>query len=139
MSLSDACFEFANAIAAAAKQFQAKVEGYADPEFHYFHDHILLLRQASIDTQQEPWSTDAAVVLIRLSEAVRARYDALPDSPNATLREAELRTQIEVMGSRLAASMTAEVDKVLAGSLPDGSAGSSNLPDSEVDHDNGGR
>ena len=71
MSLSDACYDFTQAVVCAAKELQGAVETYGGPEFGYSAEEILSLRVACANAHREPWNSDAAVILIRLSQPLR--------------------------------------------------------------------
>ena len=114
MSLSDACFDFTQAVICAAKELQAAVETYGGPEFGYSAEEILSLRVACTNARKEPWSSDAAVILIRLCSTVKAYHDALPGSQEAATRRAEMNALIESLTPTVEASLTTTVSELLA-------------------------
>jgi hypothetical protein len=83
------------------------------PEFGYSTQEILSLRVVCTNVQKQPWSSDAAVMLIRLCSAVMAHHDALPGSQEAATWRAEMNALIGSLAPAVEASLTTTVSELL--------------------------
>jgi hypothetical protein len=100
MALSDACFEFLDAVRTAAKELAEAVDEYGQPPFDYGEE-IWALRQACAEVADAPWDAEAGARLLRLAAAVLAYHDTLPGSPGEVARQAEMAKLVETLRSGL--------------------------------------
>ena len=118
MALSDACFDFIQAIVTASEQLKDDLEWYADSIFDY-GDELPALQKACQGFQAEPWNAEAAMVLIRLATSVMKFHDTPPGNPEEDKRRAEMDRFIMVLNSDLSVDESAEVQMLLPDVMAD--------------------
>jgi hypothetical protein len=100
MALSDACFEFLEAVCTAAQRLSAAVEEYGQPPFGYGEE-IEALRQTCAEAADAPWNTEVGARLLRLAAAVLAYHDTVPGAQVEAERQAEMAKLVLVLRSGL--------------------------------------
>jgi hypothetical protein len=112
MALSDACFDFTEALKAASRELLAAVEWYADSPLDYGNE-IEALRNACLDVQRTPWSEEAAVKLVRLTTSVMRYHDTVPGGPLEDKHRREMQRLIDLLLPSLDEADLGEVKRLL--------------------------
>lgn len=118
MSLSDSCFDFTEAIIAAARELQAATEHYADSPLDYGAE-TEALRNACLEVQRFPWNAEAAITLVRLASSVMRYHDTVPGSPHEINRREEMNRLVELLVPDLSAADASVVKRLLPDIIQD--------------------
>jgi hypothetical protein len=106
--LSDACFEFLEALREAAQELGRQVGHYANSPLGYGEE-IEALIVACDNVQVRPWNEEAAVRLIRLAGSILNYHDTLPGSPDETARLERMNALVRIVRSDLGEDEANEV------------------------------
>lgn len=102
MALSDACFEFLDAVSKAAHELADAAHYYSalDNSLRYGEE-IDTLRRACIAVTDAPYSPEAGVRLLRLAASIMRYHDTPPGNLSEQEREAEMMKLVGLLRSNL--------------------------------------
>jgi hypothetical protein len=102
MALSDSCFEFLDAVAAAASALAKDVHHYASPDYPISYGaEIDALRRACMAVAEAPYDPDAGARLLRLAGSLMRFHDTPPGTAESTHQHAEMKKLIQLLQSEL--------------------------------------
>ena len=110
MALSDACFEFLEALREAAQGLAEQTARYANSPVVYGQE-VDALTQACRDVQASPWNEEAAVRLVKLAGAILNYHDTPPGSLDLSERHERMSALVRIVRDNLG---DAEADQVAA-------------------------
>lgn len=118
MALSDACFEFLEAVATAAAELGRDAHYYSDPDGPLrYGSEIDALRRACVAAAEAPYDPEAGARVLRLATAVMRYHDMVPDTDHAKLLNVEMNRLVQALQSELhpeeAAAVPAVVEQVV--------------------------
>ena len=119
MALSDACFEFLEALREAAAELANEAHRHSEPDHPIpYGREVDALRRAAAAVADAPYDPETGARLLRLATSVMRYHDTPPHDDEATRRHAEMRKLIDVLQAELdpdeAASVPAVVENVVA-------------------------
>lgn len=98
MALSDACFEFLEAVSTAARELSQSVHWYSAPGYPLkYGDEIDALRRACAAVAERPYDAEAIARMTRLATTVMRYLDAPPDSPQLAEHRREMKSLIQLL------------------------------------------
>jgi hypothetical protein len=102
MALSDACFEFLRAVAAAGQELAQAAHDYSDPDDPIpYGSEISALRLACRALAESPYDPEAGAQVLRLASAVMAYHDTAPGTAQAAIKRAEMAKLIHLLQAAL--------------------------------------
>lgn len=100
MALSDACFEFLEAVEAAARELAESVHWYSAPDYPLpYGEEIDALRRACLAVAASSYDAEAGIQLLRLATSVMRYHDAPPVPPGSLDHRAKVRTLVKLLQS----------------------------------------
>ena len=82
MALSDACFDFLEAVGGAARKLADEAHWYSAPDNPLrYGEEIDALRRACMVVAEAPYDPEAGVRLLRLAASVMRHHDTPPGTP----------------------------------------------------------
>ncbi|HEY0526045.1 MAG TPA: DUF2321 domain-containing protein [Stellaceae bacterium] len=102
MALSDSCFDFLEAVRAAARTLSDEIHRYSAPEYPVrYGDEIDALRRACAGVADAPYDPEAGARLIRLAASVMLYHDTPPGVPVEAERRDEMKALIHLLEADL--------------------------------------
>jgi hypothetical protein len=119
MALSDSCFEFLQAVAAAAAQLGRDAHHYSDPQNPLrYGPEIDALRRACVAAVDAPYDPEAGARVLRLAASVMRFHDTPSGTDRETSLQAELDQLVHVIQTDLdpddAAAVPAVIEQIAA-------------------------
>jgi hypothetical protein len=115
VGLSDACFDFVDAVRSAASDLAEAIEWYSKPPYDkWYGEELDALRKACADAARDPWGPESAAQLIRLASAVLLYHDTPPGTPAEAERRAQMAKLVKLLRqSGLDKEDAAEVERII--------------------------
>jgi hypothetical protein len=114
MALSDACLEFMQATADAADVLAAAAHHDTAPDYPIDYGvEIDALRRACAAVRDRPYDPQSGAELLRLAASVMTYHDTPPDTPEALLREVELKKLVRLLEDAVQEDQRTTVSAVL--------------------------
>lgn len=120
MALSDACFEFLEAVGAAARELSESVHWYAAPDYPLrYGEEIDALRRACMKVAESPYDAEAAARLVRLAASVMRYLDTPPNADELHARRQQMTELIRLLQADLDAEDAEAVPAVVENVVED--------------------
>jgi hypothetical protein len=108
MALSDACFDFLEALREAAQELAERSTRYSHSPIGYGEE-IDALTIACREVQASPWNEDAAIRLVKLAGSILGYYDTVPGSADLSGRLNRMNALVRIVRNDLG---DAEADQI---------------------------
>ena len=100
MALSDACFDFLDAVSEAAGKFANEAHHYSSPDYPIqYGPEIDALRRTAAVVRDHPYDFEAGARLLKLASVIGRALDSAPGSPELEAKQEEVDNLVRAIAA----------------------------------------